>query len=64
MMTRGASIPSDTRLRPGQRREFNYTLPAPVDADARLVVRLFYESTEPAARTAEKEVIYRIERDL
>jgi len=64
MMTRGASIPSDTRLRPGQRREFNYTLPAPVDADATLVVQLFYESTEPAARTAEKEVIYRIERDL
>jgi len=62
MMTRGASIPSDTRLRPGQRREFSYTLPAPIDADTKLVVRLFYESTEPAAAAGEE--IHRIERDL
>ncbi len=47
MMTRGASIPSDTRLRPGQRREFSFTLPAPIDVETTLVVRLYYESTEP-----------------
>lgn len=65
IMTRGASIPSDTRLRPGQRREFSFTLPAPVDADTRLVVRLFYESTEAAASMgAVPEDIHRIERNF
>jgi hypothetical protein len=65
IMTRGASIPSDTRLRPGQRREFSYTLPAPIDADTKLVVRLYYESTEAAATMGEvPEDIHRIERDL
>jgi hypothetical protein len=63
MMTRGAAIPSDTRLRPGQRREFSYTLPAPLDADTHLVVRLFYQSSEPAAHMEDEE-IHRIERDL
>jgi len=63
MMTRGAAIPGDTRLRSGQRRSFSYTLPAPVDADTKLVVRLYYQSVEPAAGGAIEE-IYRIERDL
>lgn len=65
IMTRGASIPSDTRLRPRQRREFSYTLPAPVDASTKLVVRLFYESTEAAASMgALPEDIRRIERNF
>ncbi len=65
IMTRGASIPSDTRLRPRQRREFSYTLPAPVDAPTKLVVRLFYESTEAAASMgALPEDIRRIERNF
>jgi len=63
MMTRGAAIPSDTRLRPGQRREFSYTLPAPLDADTRLVVRLYYQSTEPSL-AGEIQEIHRIERDF
>jgi hypothetical protein len=62
MMTRGAAVASDTRLRPGQQREFSFSLPAPLDADTRLVVRLFYQSTEDAA--AVDEDIHRIERDF
>jgi len=64
IMTRGAAIQSDTRLRPGQRREFSFTLPAPVDAETKLVVRLFYESTESPTLQTELEDIYRIERDF
>lgn len=65
IMTRGASIISDTRLRPRQRREFSYTMPAPADIDTTLVVRLFYESTEAAASAgAMPQDIYRIERNF
>jgi hypothetical protein len=64
IMTSGAAIQSDTRLRPGQRREFRFTMPAPVDADTKLVVRLFYESRESPTLQAETEDIHRIERDL
>lgn len=64
-MTRGAAIPSDTRLRSGQRREFSFTLPAPLDADTSLVVRLFYESTEmPQAQAQLGDDIRRIERNF
>jgi len=64
IMTRGAALLSDTRLRPGQRREFSFTLPAPVDADTKLIVRLYYESTESPTLQAETEDIHRIERDF
>ncbi len=65
IMTRGASIPSDTRLRSGQRREFSFTLPAPVDTETKLLIRLFYESTEvPRGQAAMGEDIHRIEREF
>ena len=64
IMTRGAQVASDTRLRPRQRREFSFTLPAPVDADTRLLVRLFYESTESPSLQPVQEDIHRIERGL
>ncbi len=65
IMTLGASIPSDTRLRSGQRREFSFTLPAPVDAETTLLVRLFYESTEmPRGQGQLDEDIRRIQRSF
>lgn len=64
MILRGDHVTNDTRLRPRQRREFSFTLPAPSGQATTLSVRLFYESSEVQLAPEATEDIVRIERSL